>query len=236
MQALSLGRHCSMALSTTLCFSSAQTQVRHSFRSSMSRIAVWYTRSCISPQILVNWIGVWWIRWSDNLVQWNLGFHVVAARWCPVHGVQVRCPAGIWRSPLTYAEYLATSAASRGHLGSMHHWPWLQQSSISSSCYDVKPQLLVAFRNTAYVTVVLVTFKFQQIVQSWYSVQVTFVCTALWKIYLRSNLPNLFKICRVLRKLWRKTFWCVFLCPTVYLAKKLNYSRNSCNITIGQLG
>ena len=36
--------------------------------------------------------------------------------------------------------------------------------------------------NIAYVTVVLVTlltFKFQQIVRSWYSVQVTFVCTAL---------------------------------------------------------
>ena len=33
----SLGR---LALSTTLCFSSAQTQVRRCFRSSMSRIAV----------------------------------------------------------------------------------------------------------------------------------------------------------------------------------------------------
>ena len=36
--------------------------------------------------------------------------------------------------------------------------------------------------NIAYVAVVLVTlltFKFQQIVRSWYSVQVTFVCTAL---------------------------------------------------------
>ena len=73
--------------------------------------------------------------------------------------------------------------------------------------------------NIAYVTVVLVTlvtFKFQQIVRSWYSVQVTFVCTALWRIYLRSNLPNLFKIRRDLRKLWRNTFWCVFLFPTVY--------------------
>jgi len=70
--------------------------------------------------------------------------------------------------------------------------------------------------NIAYVTVVLVTlltFKFQQIVRSWYSVQVTFVCTALWKIYLRSNLPNLFKIRRDLRKLWRNTFWCVFYAP-----------------------
>ena len=37
------------------------------------------------------------------------------------------------------------------------------------------------------------------------------------RIYLRSNLPNLFKIRRVLRKLWRNTFWCVFLCPTVYI-------------------
>ena len=35
------------------------------------------------------------------------------------------------------------------------------------------------FRNIAYVTVVLVTFKFQQIVRSWYSVQMTFVCNAL---------------------------------------------------------
>jgi len=70
--------------------------------------------------------------------------------------------------------------------------------------------LLVAFRNIAYVTVVLVTFKFQQIVRSWYSVHVTFVCTDLWTIYLRSNLPNLFKIRRVLRKLWQNTFWCVF--------------------------
>jgi len=42
---------------------------------------------------------------------------------------------------------------------------------------------------------------------------VTFVCTALWKIYLRSNLPNLFKIRRVLWKLWRNTFWCVFYAP-----------------------
>ena len=77
--------------------------------------------------------------------------------------------------------------------------------------------MFVAFRNIAYVTVVLVTFKFQQIVRNWYSVQVTFVCTALWKIYLRSILPNLFKIRRVLLKLWRNTFWCVFLCPTVYI-------------------
>ena len=58
----------------------------------------------------------------------------------------------------------------------------------------VQWQLLVAFRNIAYVTVVLVTFKFQHIVRSWYSVQVTFICTGLWKIYLRSNLPNLFKM------------------------------------------
>ena len=57
------------------------------------------------------------------------------------------------------------------------------------------------------------TFKFQQIVRSWYSVQVTFVCTALWAIYLRSNLPNLFKIRRDLRKLWRNTFWCVLYAP-----------------------
>jgi len=67
--------------------------------------------------------------------------------------------------------------------------------------------------NIVYVTVVsvtLLTFKFQQIVRSWYSVQVTFVCTALWKIYFRSNLPNLFEICRDLQKLWRNTFWCVF--------------------------
>ena len=42
---------------------------------------------------------------ARHLVQWSLGFHVVAVRWCPVHGVQVRCPAGIWRRPLTYAEY-----------------------------------------------------------------------------------------------------------------------------------
>ena len=69
---------------------------------------------------------------------------------------------------------------------------------------------VVAFRNITYVTVALVTFKFQQIVRSWYSVQVTSVCIALWKIYLRSNLPNLFKIRRVLRKLWWNTFWCVF--------------------------
>ena len=70
--------------------------------------------------------------------------------------------------------------------------------------------------NIAYVTVVLVTlltFKFKQIVRSWYSVQVTFVCTALWKIHLRCNLPNLFKIRRDLRKLWRNTFWCVFYAP-----------------------
>ena len=73
--------------------------------------------------------------------------------------------------------------------------------------------------NIAYVTGVLVTlltFKFQQIVRSWYSVQVTFVCTALCKIYLRSNLPNLFKIRRVLGKLWRDTFWCVFMPHSVY--------------------
>ena len=67
--------------------------------------------------------------------------------------------------------------------------------------------------NIAYVTVVLVTFKFQQIVRSWYSVHVTFVCAALCKIYLRSNLPNLFKIRRVVRKLWQNTFWCVFYAP-----------------------
>ena len=29
----------------------------------------------------------------------------------------------------------------------------------------------------------------------------------------RSNLPNLFKIRRVLRKLWQNTFWCVFYAP-----------------------
>jgi len=28
---------------------------------------------------------------ARHLVQWSLGFHVVAARWCPLHGVQVRC-------------------------------------------------------------------------------------------------------------------------------------------------
>src|SRR6218665_1565673 len=34
-QALSLGRHCSIALSMTLCFNSAHTTMRHSFNSSM---------------------------------------------------------------------------------------------------------------------------------------------------------------------------------------------------------
>jgi len=75
-----------------------------------------------------------------------------------------------------------------------------------------------------------VTFKFQQIVQSWYSVQVTFVSTALCKIYLRSNLPNLFKIRPVLRKLWRNTFWCVFYAPQCsrrfYLTAQLLCSAN----------
>ena len=93
------------------------------------------------------------------------------------------------------------------------------QLNIAFSCLTlrfrifVQWQLLVAFRNIAYVTDVLVTFKFQQIVRSWYSVQVIFVCTALWTIYLRSNLPNLFKIRRVLRKVWRNTFWWVFYAP-----------------------
>jgi len=50
------------------------------------------------------------------------------------------------------------------------------------------------------------------------SVQVTFVCTVLWKIYLRSILPIFFKIRRVLRKLWRNTFWCVFMPHSVYAA------------------
>ena len=85
----------------------------------------------------------------------------------------------------------------------------------------VQWQLLVAFRNIAYVTVVLVTFKFQQIVRSWYSVQVTFVCTALWTTYLRSNLSNVFKIRRVLRKLWRNTFWCVFMPHSVLRIRDL---------------
>ena len=59
------------------------------------------------PDLIVNWNSL-----ARHLVQWSLGFHVVAVWWCPVHGVQVRCPAGIWRRPLTYAEYLATSFAS----------------------------------------------------------------------------------------------------------------------------
>ena len=50
--ACSLGRHSSIALSTTVCFMSAQTEMRRCFRSSTSRIEVWYTRSCIKPQIL----------------------------------------------------------------------------------------------------------------------------------------------------------------------------------------
>jgi len=49
----------------------------------------------------------------------------------------------------------------------------------------------------AYVKLALVTFKFHQIVLSWYSGQVIIVCTALWKIYLGSNPPNFFKIGRV---------------------------------------
>ena len=83
--------------------------------------------------------------------------------------------------------------------------------------------------NIAYVTVVLVTlltFKFQQIVRSWYSVQVTFVCTALLTIHLRSNLPNLFKICRDLRKLWRNTFWCVFYAPQCRLTVSDSYHNS----------
>ena len=66
------------------------------------------------------------------------------------------------------------------------------------------------------------TFKFQQTVRSWYSVQVTSVCTALWKIYLRSNLPNLFKIRQVLWKLWRNTFWCVFYAPQCTILLLIN--------------
>jgi len=80
-------------------------------------------------------------------------------------------------------------------------------------------------KNIAYFTVVLVTFKFQQLVRSWYSVQVTFVCTALWKIYLRGNLPSLFKIRRDLRKLWRNTFWCVFNAPQCSL-----HNNSSCGV------
>ena len=72
--------------------------------------------------------------------------------------------------------------------------------------------------NIAYVTAVLVTLltsKFQQIVRSWYSVQVTFVCTALWSIYLRSNLPNLFEIRRVFQfyESYGETHFGVFFMP-----------------------
>jgi len=113
MQALSLGRHCSMASSTTLCFSSAQKG------KALLQIIDVPNRCLIDsflyqlPDPIVNWIEVCIVNsLARHLVQWCLGFHVVAARWCPVHGVQVHCHAGIWRRPLTYAEYLATSAAS----------------------------------------------------------------------------------------------------------------------------
>ena len=77
------------------------------------------------------------------------------------------------------------------------------------------------------------TLKFQQIVWSWYSVQVTLVCTALCKIYLRSNLPNLFKIRWVLWKLWQNTFWCVFHAPQciVCMFARLHSSHTDENIS-----
>ena len=83
--------------------------------------------SCISPQILLS-TGLRSVEFAGQTSgPMKSGVsRRIAARRCPVHGMQVHCPAGIWRSPLTYAEYLATSAASRGHLGSMHHWSWLQ--------------------------------------------------------------------------------------------------------------
>jgi len=80
MQALSLGRHCSIAFSTTLCFVTGKALLQIICVLNRCLIeAFFYQR----PDPIVNWIEVWWIRWPD-MVQWSLGFHVVAARWCPV--------------------------------------------------------------------------------------------------------------------------------------------------------
>ena len=60
------------------------------------------------------------------------------------------------------------------------------------SCFWHFKMLIFIFISNALhlytvVLVTLLTFKFQQIVRSWYSVQVTFVCTALWKKLIRKQ-------------------------------------------------
>jgi len=82
----------------------------------------------------------------------------------------------------------------------------------------VQWQLLVAFRNKSYSLRYSCISGFTDFQVSADSTKLVLgsgdICLhCFMKNYLRSNLPNLFKIRRVLRKLWQNTFWCFFYAP-----------------------
>jgi len=94
--ALSLGRHSSIALSTTVCFMSAQTEMRRCFRSSISRIGVWYTRSCcFSSYLSCRSMGVWRIFLAEYKIVHCINVlgctHCArpSTAWLPIHTVPV---------------------------------------------------------------------------------------------------------------------------------------------------
>ena len=120
-QALSLGRHCSIALSMTLCFNSAHTTMRRSFNSSIllsdRRVPVLDSKFCGQ----LDW-GLMSLL-ARVPVQWSLVFHVAATQWCPLLDGLGRCPAGRWRSRLTPPRSLATSSPSTGHSCNIRRWP-----------------------------------------------------------------------------------------------------------------
>jgi len=88
----------------------------------------------------------------------------------------------------TYAEYLATSAAS----------------------FDLT-SCLVSLRG-----ILLAEYKFQQIVRSWYSVQVTFVCITLCKNLFKKQSAKFVQNPLKFTEVMAKHHFGVFLCPTVY--------------------
>ena len=58
-QAHSLPRHCSIASSTMLCWNSVHISTSRCCNSATSQIGVWYTRSCIMPQIRQRLVEIW---------------------------------------------------------------------------------------------------------------------------------------------------------------------------------
>ena len=103
---------------------SASTQPGHGYKALLQVIDVPYRHlvdAFVSqfPDPTVDWIEVWWVCWLETRSNEVCSF--TSQQFDDVPCTVCRC-AVLLEDEVPWH----TSAASRGHPGSIHHWPWLQ--------------------------------------------------------------------------------------------------------------